>query len=456
MLMHIKILIVASFSILLFADYASACLCARRPAPCEAYNSAPAIFIGVVTSIDPARENSDAFMYAHLSVEQSFKGINQPTVKMLQGTGEGDCSIVFAKGMRYLIYAAYSEDTNSFHTNICTRSVALAYAGEDLAYLRGLPASDLGTSLTGTVINHDYEEEGFTSEPELIKGVKITAVGPNGQNFETFTSDDGTYKMSGLPPGTYTVRADVPSYLHVDRTAPEKVVVPGKGCASVGFLTRTDGRIAGVVRNAAGKLAPEQYVDLIPFEMANRLGNRRIGRFTKTDATGKFEFISLRAGRYLIGVNIRSNPEGDNPFPRMFFPGVANAADATVITLGKGEKLNGYDITLPPPLPVSIIRGVLVWPDGKPVTKALIRLRNSAQPRQGEDLAFAEVDQKGRFSLTALEGTEAWIHAGVTIPVEAGIDIMTAEPVRVIAGADRRVIRMVVSKKSPGGVRIIQ
>ena len=454
--MHIRILLVASFSILLFANYASACSCAGRPAPCEAYKSAPAIFIGVVTSIDPVRENSDAFVYAHLAVEQSFKGINQPTVKMLQGTGGGDCSFVFEKGMRYLLYAAYSEDTGSYHTNICTRSVALAYAGEDLAYLRGMPTSDSGTSLTGTVVNYDFQGEGETSEPELIKGVRITAEGPNGQKFETFTSDDGTYKMSGLPPGIYTVRADVPSYLHLDRDEPEKVEVPNKGCASVGFLTRTDGRIAGVVRDAAGKLAPEKYIDLIPFEMATRLGDRGIGRFTKTDAAGRFEFKSLRPGRYLIGVNIRSDPEGDNPFPRMFFPGVAKAADATVITLGRGEKLNGYDISLPPPLPVSIIRGVLVWPDGKPVTKALIRLKDSAHPTQGENLAFAEVDQNGRFSLTALEGTEAWIHAGVTIPTKQGLDIMEAEPVRVIAGSDRRVIRMVVSKKSPGGVRIIR
>ena len=276
-----------------------------------------------------------------------------------------------------------------------------------------------------------------------------------GQSFEAFTSDDGTYKMSGLPPGDLHRARRCSFDLHLDRDMPEKVEVPSKGCASLGFLTRTNGRIAGVLRDAAGKLAPEKYVDLIPFEMANRLGYRRIGRFTKTDVAGRFEFKSLRPGRYLIGVNIRSNPEGDNPFPRMFFPGVANAADATVITLGKGEKLNGYDITLPHALPVSIIRGVF-WQDGKPVTKALIRLKDSANPTEGENLAFANVDQKGRFSLKALEGTEAWIHAGVTIPTEKGIDIMTAEPVRVIAGSDRRVIKMVVSKKSPGGVRIIR
>src|SRR4030095_10117695 len=168
--MHIRVLIVASFAILLFTDYASACSCARRGAPCEDYKTAPAIFIALVTSIDPVRENSDALTFAHLSVEQPFKGINQPTVKMLQGRGGGDCSFVFEKGVRYLLYAAYSEDIGSFHTHICTRSARLEYAGEDLAYLRGLPLSDSGTSLTGTVVNYDFQEEGNTSEPELVGG----------------------------------------------------------------------------------------------------------------------------------------------------------------------------------------------------------------------------------------------------------------------------------------------
>ena len=450
-----RILVPVVFAVLLFADSASACSCLPRKAPCEAFERAPAIFIAVVTDIDPASERN-ARPAVHLSVEQSFKGISQTTVKMFQGTSGGDCSFEFQKGERYLLYASYSEETGTYHTNICTRSRPLAYAGEDLAYLRGSPPADSAPSLTGTVVKQDFKEEARPSETELIRGVKVTAEGQNGQKFEAFTDDDGTYNITGLPPGTYKVHADLPPYLSLASDPPDTVEVASKGCVSVVFHARTDGRISGVVRDAKGKVAPQVDVDLIPFELANRLGDRGIGRVKTTTKDGNYEFRDLQPGRYLLDINIRSNPEGDNPFPRMFFPGVANAANATVITLGKGEKLSGYDISLPHPLPVSIIKGVLVWQDGKPVVQALVELKNTPENVSGGSLNSANVDQKGHFELKAIEGTEAWVHASTMIRTESGLDVMIAEPVRVVAGSQPRRIKLVITKKAKGGVRIIR
>ncbi len=452
--MHIKTLLFALFSILLFADYASACSCLAARPPCEAFKTTPAIFVAVVNDIEPP--DSERFSYAQLTVEEAFKGISQSTIRMPQGTGSGDCSFVLEKGERYLFYAKYSEELKAFMTSICTRSRPLAYAGEDLAYLRGLPATDSVTSLSGTVIKYDYHEEHSPSVPELIKGVKITAEAKTGERFEAVTGDDGVYKIAGLPPGNYKMRAAIPSYLKLVERNPDTVEVPVKGCASLVFLTTTDGRIGGVVRDAGGKIAPEVKVDLIPFEMANRLGDRGVGDYEKTDLNGTFEFGDLKPGRYLLGVNIRSEPEGDSPFPRTFFPGVANVSEATVITLGKGEKLKGYELRLPPPLPVITISGVVVWPDGKPVVKGMVVLNDSANTTGGRDLAFAGIDKQGRFSLKALQGTEAWVHAHTTIVTASGLDMMTAEPVRVIAGPELRPLKLVILKKGPGGVRIIK
>ncbi|HKR21276.1 MAG TPA: carboxypeptidase-like regulatory domain-containing protein [Pyrinomonadaceae bacterium] len=452
--MRARILIIALFSILAFANNASACSCAGNTAPCTAYKEKRAIFIGTVTSID--RASTEQSFYATLTVEQAFKGVNQTTVRMPQGTGGGDCSFVFEKGEKYLIYAAYSEDLKMFMTHICTRSRPLAYAGEDLAYLRGSPGTDSGTSLTGTVVNYDFYDEVNPSRPELIKGVKITAKGQNGAKFEAVTDDEGVYKIAGLPPGKYNVSAAIPSYLALAYEKPQTVEVPNNGCASLVVLTRTNGRISGVVRDAAGKLAPETDVDLIPFELAHRLGDRSIGRYEKTDYMGTFEFKNLRPGRYLIGVNIRSEPEGDNPYPRTFAPGVANVAQATIITLGKGEKLTGHDITLPPPLTVINITGVVVWPDGTPLQKGVVTLKDSSDIRGGKNLDFANVDEQGRFTLQALAGTEAWVHAGTTVRTDSGLDILTADPVRVVAASDLHPLKLTIAKKGPGGVRIIQ
>ena len=440
----------------LFADRAYACSCIPRIPPCEAYKETPAIFIALVTDIDPLGNDANEPPYAHLAIEQAFKGITEAKIKMWQGSGGGDCSFVFEKGERYLIYARYSDETKQFHTNICTRSRSLAYAAEDLDFLRGLPSSTQGTRLSGTVVKYDYEEIGSPSIPELIGGVRVIAEGENGRRFEAITNNEGFYKTVNLPPGRYKVRAEIPSYLTLSRDNQDMVEVPREGCATADFLTRTGGRISGVLLDVQGRVVPEIDVDLIPYELANRVGDRRIGRYEKTDVAGRFEFTRLKPGRYLLGVNIRSEPDGNNPFRRTYFPGVTDVAEAAVIVLGKGEKLKGYSLRLPPHLPVRIIRGVFVWQNGKPVTKALLTLKDTAELTGGQSLDFAEVDSRGRFSLKALEGTKAWVHGYVMISVESGLDGMVAEPVRVVATSNSHPIKLIVSRKAGGGVKIIR
>lgn len=454
--MRIRILFLAVLMLVLYADRANACSCARRMPPCEAYKETPAIFIALVTDIDPSSKNTNELPYAHLSIEQAYKGINEAKIKMWQGSGGGDCSFVFKKGERYLIYAWYSDETKQFHTNICTRSRPLAYAAEDLDYLRGLPRSNQGTRLSGTVVKYDYEEIGSPSIPELISGIKVIAERENGQHFEAITNNEGFYKMVDLPPGRYKVRAEIPSYLSLEGENQNIVELPSKGCATADFLTRTDGRISGVLLDAQGQIVPETDVDLIPFELAGKVGDRRIGRYEKTDKAGRFEFTELKLGRYLLGVNIRSQPNGDNPFRRTYFPGVSNIAEAKVIVLGKGEKLKGYELRLPPRLPVRAIIGVFVWPNGKPVTKGMMTLKDTAESTGGQSLDFANVDSQGRFSLKALEGTEAWVHGFVMIPVESGLDVMVAKPVRIVANSSLRPIKLIASRKTGGGVKIIR
>jgi hypothetical protein len=89
------------------------------------------------------------------------------------------------------------------------------------------------------------------------------------------------------------------------------------------------------------------------------------------------------------------------------------------------------------------------------VTKALLELKDSAELKAGGSLDFAEVDSQGRFSLKALEGKEVWVHGSVMIRVESGLDVMVAEPVRVKPNSKPGPIRLIVSRKTDGGVRII-
>ena len=434
------------------ADRVNACSCAPASSSCDEYKAAPAVFITLVTDIDPVVKGRPEMPYVHLVVEHAFKGITETKLKMRQGSSGGDCSFVFEKQERYLIYAWYDNETKQLHTNICTRSRPLKYAADDLDYLRGIGGPSRGTRLSGSVIRYDYQEIGRSSTPELMSGVKVMADGGNNRHFEAVTNSEGFYRMLNLPPGRYRVTAEIPSYLSLAYDKEVAVEVVKDGCASADFFTRTDGRISGVLFDNRGRVTPDIDVDLIPFELADRLGDRGIGRFKKTDAAGRFEFTELTPGRYLIGVNIRQEPEGDNPFRRIFYPGVSSVSQAKVIVLGTGEKLKGYDFRLPPPLPVQTISGVFVWPDGTPVTRGLITLKDEA----GGSLDFAEPDSQGRFTLKAINGTKGSVYGSVMVRVESGLDVIEANPVRVISNSNVGPIKLIASRKAKGGVTIIR
>lgn len=87
----------------LSADRAVACSCMPTRPTCEAYKEAPAIFIALVTEIDPIVKDSKGPRYAHFSIERAFKGVTEKEIKMYQGTASGDCSLKFEQGKRYLI-----------------------------------------------------------------------------------------------------------------------------------------------------------------------------------------------------------------------------------------------------------------------------------------------------------------------------------------------------------------
>jgi hypothetical protein len=445
------------------APGAYACSCVPTPPPCEAFRNAPAVFTATVTEITTETitfEGSEGIKphqipVARLSVGRAFKGVAEKEVRMWQGTGDGDCSFVFEKGETYLLYATYDEETKLYGTNTCTRSRPVAYAADDLDYLRGLPGSDATTRLSGMLARIDYSDDG-NQTPALLGGVKVVAEDAQGRRFEATTDAEGLYKITGLPAGRYKVRPELPSHLSLAYGYLDEVEVPAGGCAGVSFLARTDGRISGTLIDAEGRPVAETYVDLVPAEHADRVNDRKVGRFKKTDGDGRFEFAELTAGTYLLGINIRQEPSGGQPFPRTYFPGVGSAAEAQSIKLENGQKFSDLVLHLPPRLPVRAVEGVLVWPDGKPVTKALVLFTDTPDPTGGETLGMANVNEQGRFSIPALEGQAGWVHAPVFAPSKEGLDAVASNPVRVVAGARQKPVRLVAGRKTGGGVRIIR
>lgn len=445
---------------LLTAKATRACTCNGPLPPCEAYQALDAIFIATATDIDPPDPARKKSPQVHFTIERAFKGITDTKIEMWQGTGSGDCSLPFEKGKQYLIYAYYDSATKQFGTNSCTRTTPIEFAAEDLDFLSGLPESSRGNRLTGLVALDDYyDSPEDQSIPELLGGVAVSAIGDNGKRFEAVTNSQGFYKIVDLPPGRYKLEAKLPSYVIRDRHVPDIVEVPKTGCATAVVLTRTDGRLSGVLLDARGQSVPETLLELVPFALSAKLADRGVGKFVgrvrETDKDGRFEFSELKPGRYVLGVNIDRDPDGRNPYRATFFPGVPSLAQAKIITLARGEKLKGIELRLPGPLPLSKISGVVVWRDGRPVADAHLDLKNTSERIRGRSLGSAQTDKRGRFTLRVLQGQQAWLHYSVLIPVEHGLDVMEGSPIRIVTTARHRSLRLVITHKGPGGLEIL-
>ncbi|MGG4451994.1 hypothetical protein [Brevibacillus porteri] len=132
------------FTFFIQPSSASACSCASPPDTLTAKDLSAAVFTGKVLQVNertdwigllsfwdkPIRGGFDVIF----EVQSTWKGVNQQQVLIVTDGLGGACGIPFQPGQEYLIYASYWE-LNELETNICTRTVLKADAGEDLQVL---------------------------------------------------------------------------------------------------------------------------------------------------------------------------------------------------------------------------------------------------------------------------------------------------------------------------------
>jgi hypothetical protein len=439
------ILILAALIVLpLLVERVEACSCAYGETVCDAYQKASAVFIGIPLSEAPASSQHEVYALGkgketvtwqeklfRFSIEESFKGIGGTEIEVQTGLGGGDCGYAFQKGERYLIYAYRDSKTNRFHTSICTRTSMFSRASEDVDFLRGLPNSTTQTRVSGTIIQYTNERDqrGY-QKSQYMSGVKVLIIGED-KSFETTTNKEGMYQIVGLPPGRYKVKAE----LSADLLNEEKeIIVPVAGCATLTIYTQTDGRVSGKIMDHQGQIVEGARVNLIPVDTAKDKSSSSIAariHIEKTDKEGKYHFKEIPPGRYYLGINLDEQPRGDSPYPRTYFPGILDRDKATVIVLGEGEKVTGYNIQLPPALAVTTIEGVFVWSDGRPVNPGRVSFTSSAE-KGGKFYGGGEVDAQGRFRFDSLNGKECWIHGSTYSTVNGTMQFVNIEPIKIL------------------------
>lgn len=113
-------------------ESALACSCGPPPGVWESVEEATAVFAGRVEALEGWESGDDYGVHVTFAVSRVWKGpASAELVANTRSLGAGDCGAPLELGEEYLVYA-YDETLDIW---LCTRTLPLAYAEEDLATL---------------------------------------------------------------------------------------------------------------------------------------------------------------------------------------------------------------------------------------------------------------------------------------------------------------------------------
>ena len=247
-----------------------------------------------------------------------------------------------------------------------------------------------GFRISGTLV------DAVSGQPLAHGRVAIAPVTQRNSFTTVITREDGRFLFSSLAPGKYTLAAQARGHLlqsfnQHDHFASSIAVGPKKSSTNLLFRLSPESAIFGVVSDEAGE--PVRNAEVMLYFTGLSAGaetTRPRGRAT-TDDEGTYHFGHLAPGRYLVAVsakpwyarylsaragttgfvnsaagamgltarntvdapgvagsgNQQGNPQLNVAYPITFYSGATDAAAATPIVLGVGDKFEA-DINLQP------------------------------------------------------------------------------------------------------------
>jgi hypothetical protein len=394
-----------------FAPPALACSCMYPGPPCQAYWNSPVVFAGtplggaeIEVDRDGGKVSQRLFRFR---VDEAFRGVEGKEVEVLTGAWGGDCGYDFKPGTKYLVYGYAVKGKPWVGTGICSRTRPLSEADEDLGFIRGLRGAPPGGTIFGTARRYTVGLESRNwDEAGTVAGAKVVAES-GGLRLEDVTDSEGRYGFEGLAPGKYTVRVEMPAHLSPQEV--QTVEVHDRGCAQIDYAAVIDGRVSGKLLDAGGRSPGTVTVNLLPAGTADPFR----ALWDVTEADGSFEFKNLPPGRYLLGVNLGDAPDEEMPYRSTYYPSTTERGEAEVIELGEGQRVSGIQFRLPPPLARRAVTGVVVWSDGRPVSRPHSEV-SVTEVSSGRPAGMnVKVGPDGRFTFQAFEGVLYKVRAQV-------------------------------------------
>jgi len=349
-----------ALALFLFPNRAVGCAISSKPTVLQAYEGSDVVIIARAISVEKLKDQSEKPFIGTLvssttmEVEKVFKGNLRVGDKMVFGQGNGiRCTWVFYEddiGKEYLFYLhSPPKDQKLWYEYGLGRSNLLEHAADDLLYLNKMDKVRGRTRISGVLdVDGDLSVEGQT----------IRIIGKT-RTYVAKTDKNGVYELYDVPPGRYLLEPDLRFGWKVDeflltRPATRVELMHGSRPSNrVAFILqprkhfgidvklKLSNQLSGTIYNSNSKPMQSVCVSLVPANDESLLACNSL-----TDELGRFQIDAVEAGTYTIILNYENKITTRMPFPKLYYPGVAEREKAKTITLKHGESVNNLSVVI--------------------------------------------------------------------------------------------------------------
>jgi hypothetical protein len=342
----------------------------------------------------------------HFRIDEKFAGPDVAEMDIFAGGDDGDCAYRFKQGEKYLVFTQQETEGRLFAT-ICNGTRP---AGEAIALIPQLRAMRNGTHVASVFGVLRRADPPFLAPPDdpddPVPNVSLK-LRSHYDRFETSTDPNGVYSFYDVHAGEYSFTANLPPRTQLTQKTlsgglpPFKI--PDGACFEYNVDALPTGHIRGSVLGANGKPLSLASVELY---RAGSYDDSRPGLWAFQGDTGVFNFDHIGPGDYILVFNRANRQDPNSPYPRAFYPGVADAGDAQPIHVEDGQQLMKVNLRLTEGLPTRQIRVRLKWEKGRPPGSVTVM----AKADQGRNPAATKIGD-GLYQFTLLESANYTISA---------------------------------------------
>ena len=194
---------------------------------------------------------------------------------------------------------------------------------------------------------------------------------PDPNRIRTVTDQDGNYRITNVPAGSFEIMPVAPGYVALDFEGRKSLIVnKGETIENIDFALARGGVITGKVTDADGRPVIEEPIFVVPVTPTPTQYGYMPARGA-TDDRGIYRIYGLAQGQYRVAAGQDNSGffgHMQSLYKRAYHPDVADFAQAAIIELAEGGEATNVDITLGRPGTTYTASGRIVDGDtGKPI-----------------------------------------------------------------------------------------